>query len=112
MFYQEADLGKAERRQRAVGGLPGKQPISSKSRLRCKDTHVQRRGCPSDSTAGRTLGAAARGHRWPRCRAGTGRQQRCSRSLMHYPRKSAIFAGEEFFLIGPHGDIRAIFKEV
>lgn len=26
--------------------------------------------------------------------------------------RSAIFTGEEFFLIGPHRDIRAIFKEV
>lgn len=46
----------------------------------------------------------------PHCRAGMGQQQRCS--LMRYPRKSAIFAGEEFFLIGPYGDIRAISKEV
>lgn len=94
----------------AAGGLPGKQHVSSNSHLCCKDMHIRRRGCPSDGTAGCTLSAAPGGHQ--RCRAGTGQQQRRSRSLMHYPRKSTIFAGEEFFLIGPHGDIRAIFKEV
>lgn len=104
-FYQVADLGKAKQRQQAVGGLPSKQHISSNSRLRCKDTHLHQQGCPADGT----VGAAALALQ-PRCWAGMGQQQRCS--LMHYPRKSAIFAGEEFFLIGPHGDIRAISKEV
>lgn len=43
--------------------------------------------------------------------AGQGRGGSSTAARRVTPRKSAIFAGEEFFLIGPHGDIRAIFKE-
>lgn len=81
-----------------------KQPFASQRHPRTTT------GLPQPQHHRCALGAAGGGHR--RCRAGTGRRQRCSRSPVHYSRKSAIFAGEEFFLIGPRGDIRAIFKEV
>lgn len=98
-------FGKSKTEAAGSGWAPKQTAHRSSSRSRCKDTHLHRRGCPGDGT----VGAAALALQ-PRCWAGLGQQQRCS--LMHYPRKSAIFAGEEFFLIGPHGDIRAISKEV
>lgn len=107
----ERDLGLVrgqiwETQSRGSGWAP-RSTAQRFKRLRCRHPRTAT-GLPQCRRWGCTLGLAPRGHRC--CRARTGRQP-CP-SLVRYPRRSAIFTGEEFFLIGPHGDIRAIFKEV
>lgn len=78
----------------------GKQLIISKSCSRCKGT-TQSGAAP--------LGTAGAPGKLPR---GTGQGWAPAAPRPRPDAFPALLTGEGFFLIGPHGDIRAIFKEV